>query len=367
MVPPPGCGNIDPDYYFLCDVCTAWGIGLETLAAAGILTSLLLLLAFCILSCMVKDKNKQNMVPIQLLFILGTLGIFSLTFAFIVRLNKRTGPTRFVLYGVLFALCFSCLLTHAFNILKLVRGKVPLSQQSMLVHACGFTLIQIIIAVKYIIITVERDGIDLVSMGRAQRNKDFVMLLTYVLVLMILTTMLSMFTTCGPYRGWKRHGVHILITLAFSIAIWAAWISVLLTSGNPANATQSKWDDPLMSAALVVNGWIFLMMYSVPEICFLTVPCQSGDYPPEKTLRKSTTTPESVEADNTQAPDKEGAEEDVLLPSDRNCFQPENLEPKPCFLIPRATLHPALKPDMRMSREAKKSAKDVHWVILQHE
>ncbi|XP_061438804.1 retinoic acid-induced protein 3-like [Rhineura floridana] len=360
MAPPPGCGNIDPAYYFLCDFCEAWGIGLETVAAAGILASLALLLAFSILSCMVKDKTKKTMLPTQFFFLLGTLGIFSLTFVFIIRLNKKTGPTRFILHGVLFALCFSCLLTHAFNLVRLVRGKVPYSQLSMLVHALGLTLIQMIIAVKYIIITVERDGIDVDRMGREQRNKDFVMVLTYVLVLMVLTFMISMFTFCGPYKSWKRHGMHIFVTLLFSKAIWAAWITMLLMSSFPGNGAQSKWDDPLISLALVVNGWVFLTMYTVPEICFLATPFQPGDYPPEKTLQKSTATQQSIEAGSTQAPDKEGAEEDVLLALNGNCFHSKTFGTRLCFSIPWSTLHPAHWQDVMVHTEAKEPSPDIH-------
>nr|XP_056702517.1 retinoic acid-induced protein 3-like [Euleptes europaea] len=363
MAPPPGCGNIDPDYYFLCDVCAAWGIGLESLAAAGALASLILLLAFFVLSWMVKDKNKKNLIPIQFLFILGTLGIFSLTFAFIIRLNEKTGPIRFISYGVLFALCFSCLLTHASNLIKLVRGKPPLSKFSMLIYTVGLTLIQIIIAVKYTVITVERDGVDMAKMGREQRNKDFVMLLIYVLVLMVFSFIISTFTSCGLYKGWKRHGMHICVTLLFSIAIWSSWISLLLMSNITSDGDQSQWDDPLLSVALVVNGWVFLMMYTLPEICFLTIPHQPEDYPSEEILWKSIARQQSVEAGSTQAPDKEGAEEDVLSPPDGTGFQPKNPETKPCFSIPRAMLHPAYRQGMMVRCEAKTLAKGTHTLI----
>nr|XP_003221096.2 PREDICTED: retinoic acid-induced protein 3 [Anolis carolinensis] len=347
--PPPGCGNIDPDYYFLCDTCEAWGIGLTTVAAAGILTSLILLLLFTMLACIVEDKNKKSMVPIQFFFIMGTLGIFSLTFAFIVRLNKKTGPARFLLHGVLFALCFSCLLTHAFNLIRLVRGKVPYSQRSLLFCVLGFTLVQIIIAVKYIVITVERDSIDLARMGRQQRNKDFVMLAIYVVVLMVLAFVTSMFTFCGAYKGWKKHGTHIFVTLLFSMVIWITWIFVFLRSSMSYESTQSKWDDPVISVTLVVNGLVFLVLYIVPEICFLASPCKPEDYPP----KKSTVTQLSIEAGSTQAPDKEGTEEDVLLSANENCLQPKILKSKPRISIPRATLLPVYKQDIVVCSESK--------------
>ncbi|KAJ7329988.1 hypothetical protein JRQ81_016162 [Phrynocephalus forsythii] len=317
LVPPPGCGDIDPDYYFLCDICKAWGLSLEAVAAAGIVACLAVLLACFVIAWRVEDENKKNMAPLQFLFILGTLGILSLPFAFIIRLNKDTAPPRFALTGILFALCFSCLLMHAFNLIRLVRGKVPYSQLSIVLYALGLTFVQVIIATKYIVLTIGRDGIDLARMGREQRNKDFVMLLTYVMFLMVFAFVISTLTFCGPCKGWKKHGMYIFVTLFFSIAIWVAWISVLLMSST-SDGVQSKWDDPLIGAALVVNGWVFLMMYSVPEICFISSPHKTGYYPPEKSTIKQ----ENV-AESTQAPDKEGTEEDVLIPTNRNSLHLE--------------------------------------------
>uniref|UniRef100_A0A8B9U380 G-protein coupled receptors family 3 profile domain-containing protein n=1 Tax=Anas zonorhyncha TaxID=75864 RepID=A0A8B9U380_9AVES len=105
-------------------------------------------------------------------------------------------------------------------------------------------------------------------MSSEKANKDFVMLLIYVLFLMALTFLMSMFTFCGPYKGWKRHGAHIFVTVLFSIAIWVVWIT-MLTKGNQ-SLNRPEWDDPVVAIALVSNGWIFLIMYIIPEICFLT-------------------------------------------------------------------------------------------------
>lgn len=279
--PPSGCSkDLDPDYYLLCDTNQAWGIVLESLATAGVIVTVIFMALLLIFICKVQDSTKRSMIPIYFLFLLGTLGLFSLTFAFIIKLNSRTGPTRFFLFGVLFALCFSCLLTHAFNLVKLVRGKAPFSCPVLLAIAIGLTLVQVIIAIEYVVIIAARQNRNFATMTPVQRNMDFVMLLIYVLFLMALIFLVSMFTLCGTYKGWKRHGAHIYFTVLFSIAIWVVWITMLMR-GNPELNKQPIWDDPVISIALVSNGWVFLMMYIVPEFCFLTSPHKPEDYPPQ--------------------------------------------------------------------------------------
>lgn len=219
------------------------------------------------------------MVSIYFFFLLGTLGIFGLTFAFIIKLNSRTRPTRFFLFGVIFALCFSCLLTHAFNLNKLVRGRKPFSWLILLLLIVSFALVQVVISIEYLVTMLVNQRDYFLSMTAEETNKDFVMLLIYVLFLMALTFLVSMFTFCGSYKRWKRHGAHIFVTILFSIAIWVVWIT-MLTKGNTV-LNNPSWDDPVVAIALVSNGWIFLIMYIIPEICFLTAPPKLEDYPPE--------------------------------------------------------------------------------------
>ncbi|XP_006110467.2 retinoic acid-induced protein 3 [Pelodiscus sinensis] len=338
---PPGCNqNLHPDYYLLCDTEQVWGIVLESVAAAGIISTIIFMLSLLIVIGKVQDATKRSMIPIYFLFLFGTLGIFSLTFAFIIKLNVRTGPTRFFLFGVLFALCFSCLLTHAFNLVKLVRGKIHLQYPVLLAIAISLTLVQIIIAIIYVVIIVARQNIDFTTMNIEQRNKDFVMLLIYVLFLMALTFLVSMFTFCGTYKGWRRHGAHIYITLLFSIAIWVVWITMLLR-GNPELMTQPLWDDPVISIALVSNGWVFLMIYIVPEFCFLTIPRKPEDYPAEDYSCQPTFMKKKTYGVENQAYMKEeiatdaGNNQDPPYVPHYAHFQMENLPPQQEFSIPR--------------------------------
>ncbi|XP_077195360.1 retinoic acid-induced protein 3 [Paroedura picta] len=330
--PPRGCGNISSDYYFLCDTVKDWGIVLETLATAGVLTTLILMLVLFCFICKVQDNFKRSLIPVQCFFLLGTLGIFGLTFAFIIRLNERTAPTRFFLFGVLFALCFSCLLVHAFNLIKLVRGRSPSSALVSLVITFSLTLVQIIIAIQYVAINIEllknqRNVMDLPT------RHDFVLLLIYVLFLMALLFVASLFVFCGPFRRWKRHGAHIFITILFSIGIWVAWITLLMIP-NP----DYSWDDPIMSVALVANGWVFLILYVLPEFCILTAPQKPGDYPPENSFCQPKHLKRNYGVENQAYAQEDNTQEETgdrtYIPYSTH-FQLETLPSQQDFSIPR--------------------------------
>lgn len=281
---PPGCReDLNPRYYRLCDQNAVWGIVLETVAAVGAVTSVAFMLALLVLICKVQDTNRRKVLPVQFLFLLGVLGIFGLTFAFIITLDRSTGLTRFFLFGILFSLCFSCLLSHALNLIKLVRGRKPLSVLVMLGLAVGLSLVQDVIAIEYVVLTMNRTNTAIFSeLPPPRRNEDFVMLLIYVLFLMALTFLTSCFTFCGPFTGWKRHGAHIYLTTLLSIVIWVAWITLLLLTPNPG----PEWDDTILSSALVANGWVFLLVYVAPEFQLLTKQQNPMDYPVEDAFCK---------------------------------------------------------------------------------
>ncbi|XP_008108988.2 retinoic acid-induced protein 3 [Anolis carolinensis] len=342
--PPAGCGDINSDYYLLCNTNEDWGIVVESLAAAGIVTTVILLLVLLFSICKVQDSTKRSLIPTQFLFLLGTLGIFGLIFAFIIKLNETTAPTRFFLFGVLFALCFACLLAHAFDLIKLVRGRKPFAGWALLVITISLTTVQLIIAIQYVAINIQalRDLNEKKELDE-QRRKDFVLLIIYVLFLMALLLIVSMFVFCGSYKRWKRHGVHIFLTALVSTCIWVVWISMLM-KGNLELKKRPEWDDPVISIALLVNGWVFLILYAIPELCFLTDPEKPGDYPPEnnfcqpKHMKKTYGVENQAYAqeDNTQ----DGNRNQPYVPYSTH-FQLENLEPQQDFSIPRPKARPS--------------------------
>ncbi|CAO2606976.1 Retinoic acid-induced protein 3, partial [Lemmus lemmus] len=283
MTAPSGCrSKLESKYHRLCDLAEGWGIALETLAGVGAVATVAFMFALLILISKVQDANRRKMLPTQFLFLLGVFGVFGLTFAFLIKLDGATGPTRFFLFGVLFAICFSCLLAHTFNLNKLVRGRKPLSWLVILSLALGFSLVQDVIAIEYLVLTMNRTNTEVFSeLPTSRRNEDFVMLLIYVLFLMALTFFSSFFVFCGSFPGWKRHGAHICCTSFLSIAVWVAWIVLLLIPD-----IGSEWDDTILCTALVANGWVFLAFYVFPE--FLRLPRQQSptDYPVEDAFCK---------------------------------------------------------------------------------
>lgn len=333
---PSGCrSDLDSRYHRLCDLAEGWGIALETLAAVGAVATVVSMFALVFLICKVQDSNKRKMLPTQFLFLLGVLGVFGLTFAFIIKLDGATGPTRFFLFGVLFAVCFSCLLAHAFNLIKLVRGRNPLSWLVILSMATGFSLVQDIIAIEYLVLTMNRTNVNVFAELPAPRhNEDFVMLLIYVLFLMVLTFVASFLVFCGSFSGWKRHGIHICLTSFLSIAIWVAWIILLLIPDIGA-----EWDDTILSTALVANGWVFLVFYILPEFRQLPRQRSPTDYPVEDAFCKPQLMKQSYGVENraySQEEITQGLEEmgDTLYAPYSTHFQMQN-RPKD-FSIPRA-------------------------------
>ncbi|XP_005999689.1 G-protein coupled receptor family C group 5 member B [Latimeria chalumnae] len=265
-----GCGlDLLPQYVNLCDLDAIWGIVVEAVAGAGVLTAILLMLILLIRLPCIKEKEKKSPLGLHFLFLFGTLGVFGLTFAFIIEEDKRVCPTRRFLWGVLFALCFSCLLAQAWRLRALVRnGKSP-SGWHLAGMAICLTLVQVIIAVEWLVLTIVRDR-------KAPCNyepMDFVMALIYVMFLMLLTFMLSLFTLCGKFKKWKKNGACVLATAFLSILIWVAWMTMYLY-GNGQLGKRTLWSDPTLAIALVANGWVFIIFYAIPEVHCAVLPSQ---------------------------------------------------------------------------------------------
>ncbi|XP_004716279.1 G-protein coupled receptor family C group 5 member D [Echinops telfairi] len=334
------CIDSTGDFYLLCDTEGPWAIVLEALAAVGIAVTILLLLAFLFLMRKVQDCSQWNVLPTQFLFLLGVLGLFGLAFAFIAPLNDQTAPVRYFLFGVLFALCFSCLLAHASNLVKLVRGRVSFTWTTLLCIAIGCSLLQTIIAIEYVTLMMSRCMM-FKYLTPYQLNVDFVVLLVYVLFLMALAFFVSSATFCGPCDNWKQHGRIIFVTVLISIIIWIVWIAMLLR-GNPQFQQQPKCDDPVICIALITNAWVFLLLYIVPELCILYRSCQQ-DCPVQSSACPVPVYQRSFRAENqelSRARDSEGAEEDVALTAYGTPTQLQAVDPTQEGLLPRAKLSP---------------------------
>ncbi|KAK6311825.1 hypothetical protein J4Q44_G00174890 [Coregonus suidteri] len=248
-----GCGaDLDPIYFYLCDRQVVWGIVVESLASLGF----------------VGHRGERSLHG---LFLVSTAGVFALTFAFVIRLTPQTCPTRLFLFGVLFSLAFSCLLARC---LALLGFGVTRGWGESGVALALFTL-QVVIATEWLIIVLLRDG-----QPCQYSQEEFVMLLIYVLVLLATGLVLSLCCLChscltysysysgGTHRQRKVQATLLCLTLLLSAAIWVVWIA-LLTRGNMEMGRRPQWDDPVLSIALVANGWVLLLGHGLAQVVLL--------------------------------------------------------------------------------------------------
>lgn len=208
-----------------------------------------------------------------LLFLLGTAGLFALTFAFVVRLTPQTCPTRIFLFGVLSALCFSALVARGLALLGFGVARGWAEPVVILV----LTTVQVIIAVEWLLMVLVRH-----ELPCSYKQEDFAMLIIYVLCLLaaaVVITMRLVWRTRRTYgysyrhtSTWSRAGhtqaVLLLLTTLLAVAIWVVWIA-LLTRGNYEMNRRPSWDDPVLSVALVATGWAMLLGHGLSQLAFL--------------------------------------------------------------------------------------------------
>ncbi|KAM9843571.1 G-protein coupled receptor family C group 5 member C-like [Aulostomus maculatus] len=266
---PRGCGtSISSIYYNLCDLTTVWGVVVEAIAAAGVVTSFVLFVILMACLPFVTDKKRKGMVVLQASILVFTLGLFGLTFAFIVGRYSTSCAARRFLFGVLFSGCLACLVMHGLWLALLERRGRGLRGWMLLLGALGLWLVEVIINTEWLFLTVVRSGITVPDLPCSIANKDFVMALIYVMVLLLAVVLMAVPSLTHKHKQWRRDGAFILVTGLFTTGIWVAWI-VMFVHGNRAVGSPS-WDDPTLAVAVVSNAWVFLFLYTIPEICLLT-------------------------------------------------------------------------------------------------
>ncbi|XP_056153108.1 G-protein coupled receptor family C group 5 member C isoform X2 [Lampris incognitus] len=275
-VTPRGCGpNLDSLYYKLCDLNAVWGIVLEAFAAAGVVSSIILFISLLASQPFIGDKNRKSAAALHAFFLVCTFGLFCLTFAFIVEKDFSTCASRRFLFGVLFAGCFACLLMQCVRLNILARRDWGPRVWVLLLGALGLWLVEVVINTEWLIITVVRhpqQGLNTTAKdSRATAipcniaNQDFVMALIYVMNLIVAVVVASLAVMVGKHKKWKAESTSILLTSLLSVGIWVAWI-VMYVYGNEKTGGPT-WDDPTLAIALVSNAWVFLILYTVPELC----------------------------------------------------------------------------------------------------
>ncbi|XP_029014748.1 G-protein coupled receptor family C group 5 member C-like [Betta splendens] len=265
---PRGCvSGISSIYYNLCDLTAVWGVAVEAVAAAGVVTSFILFVILMASLPFVTDRKRKGMVALQAAFLVFSLGLFGLAFTFIVGRYSASCSARRFLFGVLFSGCLACLAMHGLWLaLQRRRGRGPRSWMLCL-GALGLWLVEVIINTEWLLITSVRSP----SGGDphcAYESQDFVMALTYVMVLLLGVVLMAVPSVALKHKEWRRDGAFILVTGILTLAIWVTWI-VMYLYGNRA-ASKASWDDPTLAVAVVSNAWVFLIFYTIPELSLLT-------------------------------------------------------------------------------------------------
>lgn len=269
---PKGCdSSISSIYYSLCDLTAVWGVVVEAVAAAGVVASFILFVILMACLPFVTNKKRKGMVALQAAILVFTLGLFGLTFAFIVGRYSTTCAARRFLFGVLFSGSLACLVMHGLWLALLERrGHAPRSWMLCL-GALALWLVEVIINTEWLIITVVRSppqGAIFPDLFCSIANQDFVMALIYVMVLLLAVVLMAVPSLTHKNKKYCRDGAFILVTGLLTLAIWVAWI-VMYVYGN-SKAGYPSWDDPTLAIAVVSNAWVFLFLYTIPEICLLT-------------------------------------------------------------------------------------------------
>ncbi|XP_034749796.1 retinoic acid-induced protein 3 [Etheostoma cragini] len=273
----PGCGTeLDPIYRYLCDRRAAWGIVVETLATSGFLFSIVLLIAllFWSLCICISSRNQRSSiggtVACMSMYLLATAGIFAISFSFIIRLTPQTCPTRLFLFSVLFSLAFSCLLARCLALLGFAAAR-GWGQPAM---ALGLSTVQVIISTQWLIVVLVRD-----EKPCEYSQEEYVMMQIYVLCLLAIGLILALHylhRSCSTYsysytgairQQSQTQATLLFLTLLLSVCIWVVWITMLIR-GNPELGRRPQWDDPVLSIALVANGWVLLMGHGLAQMAF---------------------------------------------------------------------------------------------------
>ncbi|XP_062263281.1 G-protein coupled receptor family C group 5 member C-like [Platichthys flesus] len=270
---PRGCGSsISSIYYNLCDLTKVWGVVVEGVAAVGVVTSFVLFIILMACLPFVTDKTRKGTMAFQAGILIFTLALFGLTFAFIVGRSSTSCAARRFLFGVLFSGCLALLVMHGLWLALLEqRGRAP-RVWVLCLGALGLWLVEVIINTEWLVITLvwrPQGNVTVPDMSCSIANQDFVMALIYVMVLLLAVVLMAIPSVTHKQKQWRRDGAYILVTGLLTVAIWVAWI-VMYIHGNRV-AGNPTWDDPTLAIAVVSNAWVFLFLYTIPEVCLLTL------------------------------------------------------------------------------------------------
>lgn len=288
--PPRGCSvDVDPPYRVLCDLESAWGVVLEAVACSGGLTSLVLSVVLLVKLRSISEPARRSGLGPLLLLLATLLGLFFLSLAFLVGKNEALCVVRRAFWGPLFALCFSSLLVQGVRLKRLVAGKTSPLGSSLAALGMALALVQGIISAEWVLLTVVREG----HPACDYPPLDFALTCSYTLGLLLMAMGLSLgVVLCGGEMGtegtgggeedregdgekrtWKCNAIWLFLSSLASALLWVAWLGFYLY-GSQALRVKGKGvgkkdvkvlDEPALAVALVIQGWILLLLHAIPE------------------------------------------------------------------------------------------------------
>ncbi|XP_020491908.1 G protein-coupled receptor, class C, group 5, member Ba isoform X1 [Labrus bergylta] len=267
---PRGCGwGLVRPYTLLCDLDSIWGVAVESVAAGGILTAIMLALVLLCRLHHIGEAEKRSAVGPILLLLLGVLGLFGLSFAYLIEQDESLCLLRRALWGLLFAVCFSCLLVQGVRLRRLGRERRSPGGCALTGLALGLSAVQGIIAAEWLLLTVLREG----RAACQYLPMDFSLACSYVLALLLAALAAASLALCAKTRQWRCNAIWLLLTCLLSLLLWVAWVGFYLY-GNDWLGRSPDWNDPALAIALVAQGWLLLIFHAIPEshICMRSPP-----------------------------------------------------------------------------------------------
>ncbi|XP_026064450.1 G-protein coupled receptor family C group 5 member B-like isoform X1 [Carassius auratus] len=258
---PFGCRFGPPrPYTLLCDLDAVWGVVVELVAAAGVFAAILLVMVLlCRLHSVSEAPRRSGIGPI-LLLLMGIIGLFGLSFAYLVEQNESICVVRRALWGLFFSLCFACMLTQGWRLRKLACESRSPGGCALVGLVLGLTAVQAIIAAEWLFLTVLREG----NLACEYQPLDFALACAYVVALLLAALVTATLALCGKARQWHCNVVWLLVSCLLSILLWVAWVGFYVY-GNKVLEKSPDWDDPALAVALVAQGWLLLLCHAAPE------------------------------------------------------------------------------------------------------
>ncbi|XP_077385379.1 G protein-coupled receptor, class C, group 5, member Ba isoform X1 [Festucalex cinctus] len=258
---PTGCGwGLGRPYTLLCDLDAVWGVAVESVAAGGTLVAILLALVLLCRLRHIGEAEKRSGVGPVLLLLLGVVGLFGLSFAYLIEQDESLCLLRRALWGLLFALCFSCLLVQGVRLRRVGREHRSPGGCALTGLALGLSAVQGIIAAEWLLLTVLREG----RAACQYLPMDFSLACSYVLALLLAALTAAALALCGKTRQWRCNAIWLLVTCLLSLLLWVAWVGFYLY-GNAWLGKSPEWNEPALAMALVAQGWLLLIFHAIPE------------------------------------------------------------------------------------------------------